>query len=158
MSIDRCSIHPRRREAPSSATDFKDAGAQWFGMPYHLVHGGAVVWARDYSDRKPANCKCEALAEVLRSMPHPAERMVMGHTIQRGINAACDGKALRVDVGMSSGCRDARPEVRISRGMLARVSHHTPHTMFLPVLHVAVCCTRRGLNAFHACAGPRDTK
>jgi len=94
-------------------------------MPHHLVHGGAVVWARDYSDRKPANCKCEALAEVLKAMPHPAERMVMGHTIQRGINAACEGKALRVDVGMSSGCRDARPEVRMRRG-IAR-ARHTPH-------------------------------
>jgi hypothetical protein len=60
---DRESVYARR-EVPSTAADFKDAGAQWLGMPYHLVHGGAVVWARDYSDRKPANCKCEALAEV----------------------------------------------------------------------------------------------
>jgi hypothetical protein len=33
---------------------------------YHLVHGGAVVRARDCSDREPANCKCEALADVRR--------------------------------------------------------------------------------------------
>jgi len=40
-------------------------------------------------------------------------RVVVGHTIQgeKGINAACDGKALRVDVGMSRGCGGHAPEV-----------------------------------------------
>jgi hypothetical protein len=27
------------------------------------------------------------------------------------VNAACDGKVLRVDVGMSKGCGDGKPEV-----------------------------------------------
>jgi hypothetical protein len=31
-----------------------------------------------------------------------AKRMVMGHTVQRnGVNAACEGKAWRIDVGLS---------------------------------------------------------
>ena len=41
------------------------------------------------------------------------ERVVVGHTIQEpgGITAACGGRVLRVDVGMSAGCADAKPEV-----------------------------------------------
>lgn len=36
----------------------------------------------------------------------------MGHTIQHsGINDACDGRAIRIDVGMSKGCGDGLPEV-----------------------------------------------
>jgi hypothetical protein len=41
-----------------------------------------------------------------------ASRMVMGHTIQgQGINAACEGRALRVDTGMSRGCGNGEVEV-----------------------------------------------
>lgn len=36
----------------------------------------------------------------------------MGHTIQMGgINGVCENRAIRVDVGMSRGCRDGLPEV-----------------------------------------------
>ena len=36
-----------------------------------------------------------------------AARMVVGHTIQSGgINSACEGRVLRVDVGLSKGCGD----------------------------------------------------
>jgi hypothetical protein len=38
--------------------------------------------------------------------------MVMGHTIQQGgINTACNGQAIRVDVGMSRGCGNGNVEV-----------------------------------------------
>lgn len=38
--------------------------------------------------------------------------MVVGHTIQdMGVNGACDGKVLRVDVGMSQGCGNHESEV-----------------------------------------------
>ena len=40
-----------------------------------------------------------------------ANRMVMGHTIQKQINAVMDGKAWRVDIGMSARCGGGRPEV-----------------------------------------------
>lgn len=37
---------------------------------------------------------------------------MVGHTIQEaGINSACDGKVLRIDVGLSRGCGDGDPEV-----------------------------------------------
>jgi hypothetical protein len=37
---------------------------------------------------------------------------VVGHTIQQaGVNAACGGRVLRVDVGLSAGCGDMDPEV-----------------------------------------------
>lgn len=36
----------------------------------------------------------------------------MGHTIQDfGINDVCDGRAIRIDVGMSKGCGNGLPEV-----------------------------------------------
>ena len=40
------------------------------------------------------------------------ERVVVGHTIQHpyGITKACDGQVIRIDVGMSKGCFDAKPE------------------------------------------------
>jgi len=39
--------------------------------------------------------------------------VLVGHTIQQplGINAACGGRVLRVDVGMSAGCGGGRAEV-----------------------------------------------
>ncbi len=37
---------------------------------------------------------------------------MVGHTIQEaGINSACNGKVLRIDVGLSRGCGDGDPEV-----------------------------------------------
>ncbi len=51
--------------------------------------------------------------------------MVMGHTIQReGINAACEGRALRVDVGMSRGCGDRGVEVLEVRNDGQQVREH----------------------------------
>lgn len=87
-------------------------------IPHHLIDSKSVVWRRDYSDSNPDQCKCDLLDQVLKSMPHDARRMVMGHTIQtQGINSACGGQALRVDVGMSKGCRDGTPEVRATHGL-----------------------------------------
>lgn len=40
-----------------------------------------------------------------------ADRMVMGHTIQRRINSALNEKAWRIDVGASRGCLGGTPEV-----------------------------------------------
>jgi hypothetical protein len=88
--------------------------------PGFLRGGSAVVWARDYSMVDEARCDCDTLEHVLRAVGDqapqgtgPARRMVVGHTIQQGlgVNAACGGRALRVDVGMSRGCGDGAPEV-----------------------------------------------
>jgi hypothetical protein len=46
-----------------------------------------------------------------------ADRMVIGHTPQSQINAILNGKAWRIDVGMSRGMKGTLPEVlEISKG------------------------------------------
>jgi hypothetical protein len=78
--------------------------------PRFLSGRAAVVWARDYSAEDAARCDCAALGEALAGMPGAA-RMVVGHTIQEaGINSACGGRVVRVDVGLSRGCGDGAPE------------------------------------------------
>ena len=70
-----------------------------------------LVWSRAFSEPDAAKCDCGALQQALQALG--AQRMVMGHTIQpqpAGISAACGGAALRVDVGMSAGCRGAPPQ------------------------------------------------
>eukprot|EP00053_Salpingoeca_punica_P005906 m.57297 g.57297 ORF g.57297 m.57297 type:complete len:384 (-) comp13449_c0_seq1:229-1380(-) len=76
-------------------------------MPDYLKYRDAVVWARDYSDEEKPDC--ELLRKVLARAGF--SRMVVGHTIQTGINAACDGMVIRVDVGSSRGCTDGSPQV-----------------------------------------------
>jgi hypothetical protein len=80
--------------------------------PLHVTGADSVVWARHYSHPDSWKCDCDSLEEALRALPG-MRRVVVGHTIQgeKGINAACDGKALRVDVGMSRGCGGHAPEV-----------------------------------------------
>lgn len=83
--------------------------------PHFLSGRNAVVWSRAYSAAAADRCDCEQLAEVLARVPGAA-RMVVGHTIQEGgINSACGGRVLRVDVGLSRGCGDGSPEVGMLR-------------------------------------------
>jgi hypothetical protein len=57
------------------------------------------IWLRRYSE-SPGAEDCRVLAETLALIP--AKRMVVGHTVQQGgINAACDEKVWRIDVGLS---------------------------------------------------------
>ncbi|KDD76636.1 hypothetical protein H632_c152p0, partial [Helicosporidium sp. ATCC 50920] len=78
--------------------------------PFFLKGRDAVVWLRRYSWEESASCECATLQQALDLVPG-ARRMVVGHTIQsQGINAACDGKVFRVDVGLSKGCADGAPE------------------------------------------------
>lgn len=87
----------------------------------------AVVWLRSFSDESPAKCDCEALEHVLATIPG-AKRMIMGHTIQQvGINAVCEDRAIRIDVGMSKGCIDGLPEVlEIKRSEEVRILTSNP--------------------------------
>ena len=80
--------------------------------PWFLHGRNSVVWSRMYSIPDESMCKCELLQTALDQLPG-SQRMVVGHTIQHpfGINGACDDSVFRVDVGMSSGCSDAAPEV-----------------------------------------------
>ena len=79
--------------------------------PLSVQGRDSVVWARDYSHVQEHKCDCDLLEETLRMIPG-VERVVVGHTIQHphGITSACDGKVIRIDVGMSKGCVDAKPE------------------------------------------------
>ncbi|KAJ0977122.1 hypothetical protein J5N97_012596 [Dioscorea zingiberensis] len=82
--------------------------------PEYMRGRNALVWLRKFSDG--LNCDCEHLEGILGMIPG-AKRMVMGHTIQQeGINGVCEGKAIRIDVGLSKGCGNGLPEVlEISR-------------------------------------------
>lgn len=85
-------------------------------MPEVLGGGSgenSPVWMRDFSspnDAPPSNPKAQQLIDA--ALFHlQADRMVMGHTVQRQINAALNGKAWRVDVGASKGVMNGTPEV-----------------------------------------------
>ncbi|HEU4407894.1 MAG TPA: metallophosphoesterase [Polyangiaceae bacterium] len=57
------------------------------------------IWTRAYSNPGRAEA-CSQLSEALARLG--AKRMVVGHTVQQdGINAACDGRVWRIDVGLS---------------------------------------------------------
>lgn len=61
--------------------------------------GTSVVWMRDYSDAPTAEA-CDMLDETLELLN--AKRMIVGHTVQGGINPSCDMKVIKIDVGMSA--------------------------------------------------------
>ena len=67
--------------------------------PEVLKGSKAPVWMRDYSRTdRPANC--EMLSQTLTLLG--VKRMVVGHTVQAHVNAACDGRVWRIDTGMSA--------------------------------------------------------
>jgi Calcineurin-like phosphoesterase len=67
--------------------------------PRVLTQEDGPLWTRMYS-AAPGREECATLNEALTSLG--AQRMVMGHTVQRnGITPACDEKAWRIDVGLS---------------------------------------------------------
>ena len=57
------------------------------------------VWSRHFSD-DPDAADCALLDQSLGTMK--AKRMVVGHTVQKKISAACDDRVWRIDVGMAS--------------------------------------------------------
>ena len=61
--------------------------------------GDSPVWSRHYSDETTAQ-DCVLLEQVLGALP--AQRMVVGHTVQYGgITSECGGRVWRIDVGMA---------------------------------------------------------
>lgn len=67
--------------------------------PRQVVAEDGVVWLRAFSSETSAR-DCQRLAAVLDALG--AKRMVMGHTPQKSdISEACDGRAVRIDTGMS---------------------------------------------------------
>ncbi len=67
-------------------------------LPPIMASEDSPVWSRAYSG--PEDPACSELAQVLNELK--AKRMVVGHTVQEsGVNAACDGKVWRIDVGLA---------------------------------------------------------
>ena len=90
------------------------AGAE--GLPFplspHADRDLSPVWGRALSapaDREPPRTRCADLGRTLAALG--AARLVVGHTPQSHVNAACDRLVWRVDTGMSShvagGAREA---------------------------------------------------
>ncbi|PNH05029.1 hypothetical protein TSOC_008764 [Tetrabaena socialis] len=102
--------------------------------PAFLRGATAVVWARAFSASDERRCDCSTLASVLESIPG-ARRQVVGHTIQtRGINSACEGRVIRVDVGMSHGCGNGNVEVLevLQDGQVRRLRERSPSVEVAP--------------------------
>lgn len=79
--------------------------------PMAMAEDG-VVWTRAYSSESPA---CDELSKVLAALK--AKRMVVGHTVQpQGVNAACDGRIYRIDVGLSRHYGGAVQALQIEHG------------------------------------------
>ena len=73
----------------------------------------ATAWCgRAYSLPEEYRCDCDALENALAAVGGGARRVVVGHTIQgdAGVNAACDGRVIRVDVGCRRGAAGTRPK------------------------------------------------
>lgn len=85
-------------------------------MPFIATRGfDSVVWSRLYSREtfeKPEESirVCAVLKTALEAAG--AKGLVVGHTPQTlGANSKCQGQIWRIDVGMSSGMLNAKPEV-----------------------------------------------
>jgi len=65
----------------------------------YIQSGEGVFWMRDFSD-EPDDVDCQALSEALEAAD--ADVMIVGHSVQRKIVPACDGKIWRIDTGMSA--------------------------------------------------------
>ncbi|MSP24360.1 MAG: calcineurin [Myxococcales bacterium] len=80
------------------------------------------VWSRTFAEDPgagdPNGDMCARLDESLALVG--AKRMVVGHTVQKTINSACDGKVWRIDVGMAK-AYGGRPEVLAIEGASVRV-------------------------------------
>ena len=69
------------------------------------------LWMRDLSDppgTEPPPAACADLQQALQALG--AKRLVVGHTVQPCINAACGGGIVRIDVGLSAAMRNAPPQ------------------------------------------------
>jgi len=65
----------------------------------YIEGGYGIFWMRDFSD-EPDEVDCLALSESLEAAE--AQVMIVGHSVQKSISSACDGKIWRIDTGMSA--------------------------------------------------------
>jgi len=87
------------------------AAAQWLRgerprLPFEVQ---SLVWTRYHSLGTPTDEVCDELASTLALVD--ADRMVVGHTVQKTMNAACDGLVWRIDIGLSRHYGSNGPEV-----------------------------------------------
>jgi len=93
-------------------------------MPAQSSRGArSPLWMRDLSDppgADPPPAACADLKQALAALG--ARRLVVGHTVQPEINAACDGSVVRIDVGLSAAMLGAPPQaLEIARDGRVRV-------------------------------------
>jgi len=69
--------------------------------PDWIGRGNGPIWSRLYSDKaSDEQPRCDDLDSLLNYLS--VDRMVVGHTVRReGISSICDGRAWRIDVGLS---------------------------------------------------------
>ncbi|XP_023645917.1 shewanella-like protein phosphatase 1 isoform X1 [Capsella rubella] len=114
-----------------SATNYEDSPQ----MPFIATRGyDSVVWSRLYSRETSelADYQIEQVSKILRDTLDAvgAKAMVVGHTPQlSGVNCEYGCGIWRVDVGMSSGVLDSRPEVLEIIGDKARVIRSNRDTL-----------------------------
>ncbi len=60
----------------------------------------SMVWTRTFGESPVPESGCDQIEQVLDALG--LARMVIGHTVQTGINADCDGLIWRIDTGMSA--------------------------------------------------------
>jgi hypothetical protein len=83
----------------------------------------APVWTRLYGSDQLGTGACATLSRVLAALN--VKRLVIGHTIQKsGINDACGGKVVRIDVGLSDYYGQAPTQVLELRGDKTKVLTH----------------------------------
>ena len=104
------------------------AAAQWLRgerprLPFEVQ---SLVWTRYHSLGTPTDEVCDELASTLALVD--ADRMVVGHTVQKTMNAACDGLVWRIDIGLSRHYGSNGPEVLIIDGdrVTVRLAPKTP--------------------------------
>mmetsp|Transcript_28744 Transcript_28744/g.64888 ORF Transcript_28744/g.64888 Transcript_28744/m.64888 type:complete len:351 (-) Transcript_28744:506-1558(-) len=100
-SLSRSVFH----EIGGNVTRLDEEVATWLAgtgiKPPWIGRGDGPVWSRLYSDNgSDEHPDCEELSRLLDELN--VDRMVVGHTVKRnGITSICDGKAWRIDVGLS---------------------------------------------------------
>lgn len=88
-------------------------------LPAAMRDPEGPIWTREYSDQVDA-AACADLDLALAQLG--VDRMVVGHTVQaKGINAACEDKIWRIDVGLAAHYGSAKAQVLEIRGEDVRI-------------------------------------
>mmetsp|Transcript_22415 Transcript_22415/g.73158 ORF Transcript_22415/g.73158 Transcript_22415/m.73158 type:complete len:442 (-) Transcript_22415:533-1858(-) len=117
---DTCFVHAGLTPevaTPIRAAAANTAAARWLSgdepLPPPLllpsaVGGRSPVWTRELGVAAPAGDACDEVGSALTALG--ASRLVVGHTVQEGINAACDRRVWRIDVGLSRAMGGGAPQ------------------------------------------------